>query len=223
MDEQVRVKMHEALSVEKPDGGLRSRVLNSLPATVESTSRFASAPYVWAGGFFAALLAVALIASFLYARGTLSLSPLGGVVPTPSAISAVNGTCRPQDVTLTTIVNNQESSLGVEMTIGISFPNDMLCSSPDVTAQLEDASGRTLVGVEGNPRIANSSHSCSTNVSARCHEETTLYWSNWCGRDAEPYRITAAAFAGQVRASASIRVAPHCMNHQDPSRLGGIG
>jgi hypothetical protein len=221
MDELVRVKMHEALGVEEPDGGLRSRVLGSLPAAEHST-RFGTPPFQWVGGFLAALIAVAVVATFLYARGTLSLQGLPATIPSPSPMPAVNGTCRPQDVTLSAVVNSEQTSLGVGMTIGISFPNGMSCTSPDVTAELEDALGAPLVGVKGSPLMANRSHSCSTNVSAKCNEETPLFWSNWCGPRVGPFHITATAFGGRVHSSSLIPAPPPCTNRQDPSFLGGI-
>jgi hypothetical protein len=222
MDELVRVKMHEALDVEKPDGGLRSRVVGSLPAAEHSAVRFGTPSFHWMGGFLAALIAVAVVATFLYARGALSLQGLPATVPSPSPISAVNGTCQPQDVELSAVVNSEQTGLGVEMTIGISFPNGLSCTSPDVTAELEDALGAPLVGVEGSPLMANRSHSCSTNVSAKCNEETPLYWSNWCGPMVGPFRITATAFGGRVHSSSLIPAPPPCTNRQDPSFLGGL-
>ena len=75
MDELLRDRMHEALGVEPPLAGLRSRVINSVPMH----GRVAPAPRArtlqwagqWAAGLVAAVLALALIAALLYSRGIL--------------------------------------------------------------------------------------------------------------------------------------------------------
>jgi len=69
VDELVRSKMQEALGVEQPDGGLRSRVLSSLPMDEARGRRFRMPSFQWAGGFTAVLLAVAVVAGLLYFRG----------------------------------------------------------------------------------------------------------------------------------------------------------
>jgi hypothetical protein len=175
----------------------------------------------WRGGLIGALIAAAVVVGILYSRGALSVNGPTADYQSPSPISVADGTCRQQDVTLTTIVNGPRASLGLEVTVGVSFPNNMSCMSPDVTAELEDSRGISLVGVNGSPLIANSSHTCSTNVSAKCVEETTLYWSNWCGPSGT-YQIVATAFGGHLRSSSPIPAPPPCTNHGAPSLLGGI-
>jgi len=69
VDELVRSKMHEALGVEQPDGGLRTRVLSSLPVDEPPGRRFRMPSFQWAGGLVAVVLAVAIVASLLYFRG----------------------------------------------------------------------------------------------------------------------------------------------------------
>lgn len=74
MDELIRTKMHEALDVEQPDGGLRSRILSSLPAdrrlnrahpsSVTSMGRRTEL----AAGIAAVVLAAIVIGSFAYIR-----------------------------------------------------------------------------------------------------------------------------------------------------------
>jgi hypothetical protein len=72
MDDLIRIRVHEALDVELPDPGLRSRVIGSLP-TDDRPLRGAGWSFQWIGGFVTALLAVAIIAGLMYSRGTLSL------------------------------------------------------------------------------------------------------------------------------------------------------
>jgi hypothetical protein len=69
VDELVRSKIHEALGVEQPDGGLRTRVLSSLPVDEPPGRRFQMPSFQWAGGLVAVVLAVAIVASLLYFRG----------------------------------------------------------------------------------------------------------------------------------------------------------
>jgi len=171
----------------------------------------------WALALMAALLVVAIVVTIV-----LGVRALNSVPVKPGPISAANGTCRPEEVTLTTAVNGSQQSLGMEVTVGVSFPNNMSCESPDVMAELQDARGIPLVGVTGSPMIANGSHSCSTNVSAKCSEETSLYWSNWCGPTVGPYQIVATAFGDRLRSSSWIPASPPCTNHQGPSLLGGV-
>lgn len=68
MDELIRSSMHEALDVVQPDGGLRARVLSSLPAGVGSARRLRAPGRDWTLGAVAVLLAVAVVAALLYAR-----------------------------------------------------------------------------------------------------------------------------------------------------------
>jgi len=69
MDELVRTKMHEALDVERPDAGLRSRVLSSMPVDEAPGRRFRMPSFQWAGGLVAVVLTVAVVAGLLYFRG----------------------------------------------------------------------------------------------------------------------------------------------------------
>lgn len=170
----------------------------------------------WALALGAALLSVAI--GLTIVLGAWALHP----VQSPSSISAADGTCRPDAVGLTTTVSGYQQGLGIEMTMGVSFPNNMSCVSPDVIALLENKAGNALRDVSGSPVIANGSHSCSTNVSAKCHEETMLYWSNWCGLTSDRYQIVAMAFGGRLRTSSWIPSPPPCTNQQVPSLLGGI-
>ena len=83
MDDLIRARMREALEVEQPDIGLRSRVLGSLPTDDAGVRHFGEPSFQWAGGFVAALIAVAVVAGLLYSRG--ALSPQG---PPPSGVPA---------------------------------------------------------------------------------------------------------------------------------------
>jgi len=75
MDELIRDRMHEALEVEPPPFGLRARVIGSIPMDERSAQppRRRSFQWVgqWAPSLVAILLAVAIIASFLYLRGAV--------------------------------------------------------------------------------------------------------------------------------------------------------
>jgi hypothetical protein len=83
MDELIRARMREALEVEQPDAGLRSRVLDSLPTDGRPARRLGRPSFQWVGGFVAALLAVAVVAGLLYSRGAFSLNgPTAGAPAT---------------------------------------------------------------------------------------------------------------------------------------------
>jgi hypothetical protein len=84
VDDLIRAKIREALEVEQPDAGLRSRVLGSLPTDNAGAPRFGRPSFQWAGGFVAALIAVAVVSGLLYSRGALSLQgpPTSGVPAT---------------------------------------------------------------------------------------------------------------------------------------------
>ncbi len=86
MDEQFRSKVHEALDVEQADSRLRSRVMSSLPMDAGTERRVARRSFQWAGGFVAALLAVAIVASLLFTARSLQSKQTvpGNPVPTPS-------------------------------------------------------------------------------------------------------------------------------------------
>jgi hypothetical protein len=83
MDELIRARMREALDVEQPDAGLRSRVLASLPTDGRHGRRLGRTSMQWAGGFVAALIAVAVVAGLLYSRGAFNLNgPAAGATAT---------------------------------------------------------------------------------------------------------------------------------------------
>ncbi len=86
MDELFRTKIHEALDVEQADSRLRSRVMSSLPMDARTERRFDKRSFQWVGGFVAALLAVAIIATLLFTAGSLHSKQTipGNAVPTPS-------------------------------------------------------------------------------------------------------------------------------------------
>ena len=102
----------------------------------------------WALALGAALLSVAI--GLTIVLGAWALHP----VQSPSSISAADGTCRPDAVGLTTTVSGYQQGLGIEMTMGVSFPNNMSCVSPDVIALLENKAGNALRDVSGSPVIA---------------------------------------------------------------------
>lgn len=71
MDEMIRDRMHEALEVELPPFGLRARVMASIPMD-ERLARGPRRPsFQWAPGLLAILLAIAVIAGFIYVRGAV--------------------------------------------------------------------------------------------------------------------------------------------------------
>ncbi len=84
MDDLIRARMREALEVEQPDAGLRSRVLGSLPTDGRRARRLGRPSFQWAGGFVAALIAVAVVAGLLYSRGALSLKSTTPAVSPPT-------------------------------------------------------------------------------------------------------------------------------------------
>jgi len=75
MDELIRDRIHEALEVEPPPFGLRARVIGSIPMDERSAEPPRRRSFQWAGqwapSLVAILLAVAIIASFLYLRGAV--------------------------------------------------------------------------------------------------------------------------------------------------------
>lgn len=141
---------------------------------------------------------------------------------TAPAPTGADVACRQSDVALNVSVGAFDPTRGREVTIRVTFPNNFSCVSPDVNAEVEDARGNRLPGVTGNPTLANSGGTCSTNVSEKCSEQTFLYWSNWCGADPGPYQIAALAFGGRLRVAAPIRTPPPCSNPGAPSKLAGI-
>lgn len=157
-------------------------------------------------------------------KAVLSLVILLVAACSPSTTSATatapGGECLPGDVALNVSVGAFDPTLGREVTIRVTFPNNFSCESPDVMAELEDAHGNRLSGVTGNPILANGAHTCSTNVSEKCSEQTYLHWSNWCGTAPGPYQIAALAFGGRLRAAARIATAPPCVDATAPSTLG---
>jgi photosystem II stability/assembly factor-like uncharacterized protein len=68
MDELIRSRIHDALDVVQPDGALRARVIDSLPAEVSRARRVRGLSFDWAVGAVAVLLAVAVVAALLYTR-----------------------------------------------------------------------------------------------------------------------------------------------------------
>ncbi len=146
-------------------------------------------------------------------------TPAGPQGSTPS--SAADGTCQIRDVSLRTSAGGMQRGIGIELTIAISFPNNMSCVAPEVKAELEDAHMNRLTGVKGSPVTALGGDSCSTNVSLKCMEETYLYWSNWCGPGGT-FQIAAIAFEGRLRSSAAIVAPPPCTARHAPSQLGGV-
>ncbi|HYL08035.1 MAG TPA: hypothetical protein VEU76_05770 [Candidatus Udaeobacter sp.] len=142
---------------------------------------------------------------------------------TSGTATSPGGACPQSTVALNPSVGAVDTTLGREVVIRVTFPNNFSCESPDVMAELEDARGNRLPGVTGNPTLANSAHTCSTNVSDKCSEQTFLYWSNWCGTDPGPYQIAALAFGGRLRATALISSPPPCSNPRAPSKLAGVG
>lgn len=86
MDEQFRTKIHEALDVEQADSRLRSRVMSSLPMDAGTERRVDRRSFQWAGGFVAALLAVAIVATLLFTARSLQSKQTvpGNPVPTSS-------------------------------------------------------------------------------------------------------------------------------------------
>jgi hypothetical protein len=89
VDELIRARIHEALDVEQPSGDLRMRFVSSLPVVEGPWHRFPAPSLQWAGGFLAALLVVAIVATLLYSRGALSLPGTvdhGGCATTSSPI-----------------------------------------------------------------------------------------------------------------------------------------
>ena len=83
MDDLIRARIHEALEVELPDAGLRSRVIGAVPADERPALRLGRPSFQWIGGLGAAFLAVAVVAGLLYSRGALSLNgPTAGAPAT---------------------------------------------------------------------------------------------------------------------------------------------
>jgi len=143
----------------------------------------------------------------------------GPVASFPSQLSRSAEECLQKDVTLNTRVDRVDNLM--QLTIGISFPNNMSCVSPLVTAQLEDSQGDPLGAVIGNPTPALGGDSCSTNVSVNCGEETLFTWSNWCGTTG-PYQIAAIAFGGRLRSVTRIPSPPPCTDSHAGSELDGL-
>ena len=102
MDELIRSKMHEALDVEQPDPGLRSRVISSLPANENSGGRFKDSrpgepgelrgPWRWLAGGIAVVLTLSVVGGLVYSRLAPSNSSgeRGGLV----GVSGVDFRCR---------------------------------------------------------------------------------------------------------------------------------
>ena len=90
MDELIRTKMHEALDVEQPDGGLRSRILSSLPAD-ERLDHARTGGIIpmgrrteLAAGIAAVVLAAIVIGSFAYIRAVTRQHTVTPPVPSAS-------------------------------------------------------------------------------------------------------------------------------------------
>lgn len=87
MEELIRSRIREALDVEPTPAGLRSRVISSVPMIDRAVRqpRRLSFPVAgqWAAGLVAVLLAIAIVAGFLYTRGALGLPIPVGPHPVP--------------------------------------------------------------------------------------------------------------------------------------------
>lgn len=102
MDELIQSKMREALDVEQPDPGLRSRVMSSLPANERpaggsNDSRSGEpgdlrGPWRWVAGGIAAALTLSVVGGLVYTRlaGSNLRSQKDGTV----AVSGVDFKCR---------------------------------------------------------------------------------------------------------------------------------
>jgi hypothetical protein len=75
MEELIRDKIHDALDVEQPDGGLRSRILASLPVEQRLMHRTRAGSFQLAGGAVAVVLAVTLVVVILYSGGPFNKQP----------------------------------------------------------------------------------------------------------------------------------------------------
>jgi len=91
VDELIRDRMHEALEVEPPPFGLRSRVIGSVPMNEESVQRPRARSFQWAGqwatSLVAILLALAVIVTLVYTREALISPCLLYTSPSPRDLS----------------------------------------------------------------------------------------------------------------------------------------
>lgn len=97
MDDLIQSKMHEALEVEQPDSGLRSRILSSLPTDNRSdlTHKSGATPMgrrtELAAGIAAVLLAALVIGSFAYIRAVTRPQTVAPPVTSPLPSPLVTG------------------------------------------------------------------------------------------------------------------------------------
>lgn len=102
MDELIQSKMREALDVEQPDPGLRSRVMSSLPANERPTGGSKDSrtgepgelrgPWRWVAGGVAAALTMSVVGGLVYTR--FAGSNLQSQKDATVAVSGVDFKCR---------------------------------------------------------------------------------------------------------------------------------
>jgi len=100
VDDQIRSKMHEALDVELPDRGMRSRIISSLPTGEAAVRRFRDAgepgelrgAWRWLAGGIAAVLALSVVGGLVFSH--FASSKVDGESRGNAAVTGVDFTCR---------------------------------------------------------------------------------------------------------------------------------
>ena len=163
-----------------------------------------------------------VVAGLLYSRENLALGPPVGQGPFPLADGLVAvGPCREADVDLITSDIGDGKLTTVQVAVGLAFPSDPSCNSPDVTVELTDAAGVPLAGVTGSPTNALGGDSCAS-TSAKCGEGAIFTWSNWCRSPRGKFQIVAIAYGGGLRSSTWIPAPPACTDRSSASSLASL-
>jgi photosystem II stability/assembly factor-like uncharacterized protein len=141
VDDLIRTQIHEALDVEQPDGGLRSRVMSSLPIHERATRQFQRRSAQWAGGLVAALLAVAIVATLLFTARSLNSRQITPTKPIPPSSNCL----APTSTQLATPLPTKMVSLSTGWAYGALRTTDGGAHWRDVSPQpaLDRSSGYT--------------------------------------------------------------------------------
>jgi trimeric autotransporter adhesin len=89
--ELIRSRIHEALETEQPPADLRRTVIWAVPMKRSVVRRMPKMSFQWAGGFVAALLAIAIVAALMYSHGLIGTPVTHAPKPSPARFESPEG------------------------------------------------------------------------------------------------------------------------------------